>query len=195
MSRFFAIAGIAALIASPAFAGSVSLFLQNGNDGGGPFNTTQFQITNTSAPGVALTGFGLTIGDTQYNFDEVYLSAENFTGGNGTQAALLTVGDRNQDSVVTDSFAYSFTNFTPGIIFTGQWDIDNDNGDFNADARTVLFRNGIAPNAVASFSFSDGSSIEYTFPDLPSQDSFTLTIPSPGTAVLLGLALAARRRR
>ncbi|MFA6045945.1 MAG: hypothetical protein WC718_13265, partial [Phycisphaerales bacterium] len=89
MSRFIAGVGIAALFASLAHAGTVTLFLQNGNDGGGPFNTTQFQITNISSPGVALTGFGLTIGDTQYNFDEVYLSAESFANGNGTQAALL----------------------------------------------------------------------------------------------------------
>jgi hypothetical protein len=107
----------------------------------------------------------------------------------------LTVGDRNQDGVVTDSFAYSFTSFTPGVTFTGQWDIDNDNGDFNADARTVLFSNGAAPNAIASFSFSDGSLIDYTFPDLASQDTYTLTIPGPGAAALLGLALVGRRRR
>ena len=184
--------------ASLAHAGSVTLSMANGNDGGGPFNTTAFSITNTSGAGVSLTGFALTVGDTQFNFDQIYQSAEQFLGGDGTQSAILITGDRVQDGAVTDSFAYTFANFGAGVTFNGQWDIDNDNGDFNADARLVLFSNGAAPNAVASFTFSDGTSFDYTFPDLTSADTYTLAIPSPTSASLLGLAgivSALRRRR
>jgi hypothetical protein len=183
--------------ASPAaFAGLVTLSLQNGNGGGGAFNTTQFSITNNSDAGVSLTSATFTVGDTQYLFDQLYLSEELFTGGNATQTALLTTGDRTDDNAGPDSFAYSFTNFTPGISFRGQWDIDNDNGDFNADTRTVMFNNGTAPNAIATFAFSDGSTLSYEFPDLPIQDSYTLVIPAPATAGMLVVAgFAGLRRR
>lgn len=182
--------------AAVASAGAVNLSLQNGNGGGGPFNTTLFQIDNTSADGTSLTGFTLTIGDTQYLFDQLYLSEEAFPGGNGTQAANLVIGNRTDDNVGPDLFEYAFTNLGPGVSFRGQWDIDNDNGDFNADARTVLFNNGALPNAVATFTFSDGSSLAYEFPDLPVQDSYTLAIPAPGaSAVVSLLGLAAMRRR
>ena len=194
--RFFAVTTLG-VAASSTLAGSVTLGLSNGNDGGGPFNTTAFSITNTSGAGVNLTGFALTVGDTQFNFDQIYQSAEQFLGGDGTQSAILITGDRNQDGAVTDSFAYTFANFGAGVTFNGQWDIDNDNGDFNADARLVLFSNGAAPNAVASFTFSDGTSFDYTFPDLTSADTYTLAIPSPTSASLLGLAgiMSALRRR
>lgn len=188
---------VVALAHGAAGAGLVVLNLQNGNDGGGPFNTTEFQITNISEPGVALTSFSLTVGDTQFLFDEIYLSRELFVGGNGTEAATLTVGDRAQDGLGGDSFSYDFVNFNPNVGFRGQWDIDFDNGVFDVDARTVLFNNGAAPNAVASFAFSDGSSIEFTFPDDEIRASYTLTIPAPGAAVLgaMGGLVALRRRR
>lgn len=182
--------------AAAASAGTVNLSLQNGNGGGGLFNTTLFQIDNTSSDGSSLTGFTLTIGDTQYLFDQLYLSEEAFPGGNGAQTATLVIGDRSDDNAGPDLFEYAFTNFGAGVSFRGQWDIDNDNGDFNADARTVLFNNGALPNAVATFTFSDGSSLAYTFPDLPVQDSYAITIPGPGTLAMVGvLGLASARRR
>jgi len=185
------------LASGAASAGVVSLSLTNGNGGGGAFNTTQFTISNNSDGGVALTGASFTVGNTQFLFDQLYLSEELFTGGNGTQTALLTTGDRTDDNSGPDSFAYGFTNFTPGVSFRGQWDIDNDNGDFNADARLVMFNNGAAPNAIATFTFSDGSSLVYEFPDLAEQDNYTLVIPSPGVLGLLGMGglVAMRRRR
>jgi len=192
----FALASaVIALSAAAAHAGTVSFSLTNGSDGGMPFNTAAFSLTNTSADGVRLTAFSLTIGDTQFNFDEIYQSAEQFIGGDGSQTALLTTGDRNQDNGGPDLFAYSFTNFGVGMSFRGQWDVDNDNGTWDYDSRTILFNNGPAANAVASFSFSDGSTIDYTFPDLPILDTYTLVIPSPGTLALLGVGAVATRRR
>ncbi|MDX2118609.1 MAG: hypothetical protein SFY96_10545 [Planctomycetota bacterium] len=181
--------------AAAALGGSVSLSLTNGNDGGMPFNTPAFTLTNTSADGVRLTSFSLTIGDTSFNFDEIYLNAEQFSGGDGTQAALLITGDRFQDNGGPDLFAYSFANFGAGVSFKGQWDIDKDDGTWDYDARTILFNNGEAPNAVASFAFSDGSSFDYVFADLPVQDSYTLAIPSAGTLPLLALGAASFTRR
>jgi len=188
---------LVATCASLAHAGSVTLSLANGNDGGMPFNTVAFSLTNTSADGVQLTAFSLTVGNTQFNFDEIYSSAEQFTGGDGTQTAVLTTGDRVQDNGGPDLFAYTFTNFGAGVSFRGQWDVDNDDGSWDYDSRTILFNNGDAANAVASFAFSDGSSFDYTFPDLAIADTYTLAIPSPGPAGALGVAgiLAAVRRR
>lgn len=186
---------LALAIAAPALA-DLTFTMQNGNGGGGEFNTVAFSITNNAAPGVQLTQFSLTIGDPQYLFDFLYSSEETFLGGDGTQAAALLLGNRDDDNAGDDLFTYGFTNFAPGVTFRGQWDIDNDNLNFNADARQVLFNNGALPNAVATFTFSDGSVITYTFPDLPVESSYTLVIPAPGAAALLALLpLAARRRR
>lgn len=187
---------LCSLAPTAAHAASVSLVFQNGNDGGQPFNTVEFLLANTSAPGINLTGFSMTVGDTTYNFDEVYLSRELFTGGNGTETAQLLIGDRNQDSVVTDTFQYAFTNFAPAVNFRGQFDIDIDNGSFDVNSRQVLFNNGVAPNAVASFTFSDGTSIEYTFEDGPELEVYTFSIPTPSAAWLpLVAGVAALRRR
>ena len=188
--------GATLLAAGVANAATVSLTLQNGNGGGGEFNTTAFAVQNDAGPGVLLTQMTFTVGDTQYLFDQLYLGEEQFVGGNGTQAAELLVGDRTDDNAGPDLFTYGFSNFGSGVAFRGQWDIDNDNGDFNADMRNVFFNNGAAPNAVATFLFSDGSGIVYEFPDLPVQSSYTLVIPEPGSLVGLAVvALAACSRR
>lgn len=184
-------------LASIASAGMVTMTMQNGDGGAGPFNTVLFQVANNSAAGVNLDGLSITVGDTQYLYDQLYLSHESFPGGDGTQSAMLTTGDRTDDNAGPDLFAYALSNVAPGVAFQGQWDIDNDNGDFNADARLVMFNNGAAPNAVATFHFSDGSSIDFTFPDGPSLDFYTFSIPAPGGVALgvIGLLGAGRRRR
>lgn len=183
--------------ASISSAGIVTLTMLDGNGGGGAFNTVAFSVSHASDPGVTLTQMTFTVGDTQYLYDQLYLSEELFTGGNATQIATLLIGDRTDDNAGPDSFSYGFTNFGSSITFRGQWDIDNDNGDFNADARAVMFNNGAAPNAVATFTFSDSSVIVYTFPDLAVQPTYSLTIPAPASAAMLGLAAITglRRRR
>ncbi|MBC7770892.1 MAG: hypothetical protein H7210_00220 [Pyrinomonadaceae bacterium] len=197
--RLFSVAAGVLLFSAAAHvqAGVVTLTMQNGDDGGSPFNTTLFTITNNSAPGVALTSMTMGIGDTQFLFDQLYQRVELFTGGDGTQTAVLNVGDRTDDGAGGDLFSYGFLNFAPGVTVTGQWDIDFDSGAFDVDARTVLFNNGASPNAAATFAFSDGSSFSYTFPDLPLQDQYTLVIPGAGTAatMLVGFGLLTRRRR
>ena len=182
-------------LAGGASAGSIALFLENGDDGGQTFNTTFFRLTNTSAPGITLDTWSMTVGDTMFLFDQLYLRREAFVGGSGSESAMLTIGERDDDGMGGDVFAYSFMNFGPGTGFEGQWDIDFDNGAFDVDARRVLFNNGVAPNAVATFSFSDGSQFSYTFPDLPIQDSYLLEIPSPGTVAVAFVATVLLRRR
>jgi hypothetical protein len=188
------------LAASASAAPIATITLVNGNDSGAdlPFNTTEFRLSNVSTAGEAITGMTMTVGDTVWNFDNIYLSQELFTGGNGTETATLLVGDRTDGGAVTDLFTYAFTNFNPGVIFRGQFDIDNDNGSFPADARLVLFNNGAAPNAVLTLDFSGGTAIDFTLPDGPADlDSYTFTIPTPGAAMLGGVAclFAARRSR
>lgn len=190
---------LATALAAPALAGSVTLTLENGTFGGDPFNTVRFGLTNTSAPGINLTGWSLTVGDTQFLFDQLYLSEETFTPNTDAPTAALAndTNLREDNGLGQDAFTYTFTNFTPATTFSGQWDIDNDNGDFQANARTVLFNNGDAANALATFTFSDGSAINYTFPDLPIQDRYSIDIPTPAGAGVLALAAlgVGRRRR
>lgn len=194
----FGAVGLTALSASSFGQIAASLTLTDGTDSGGlPFNTTQFVLTNLSASGIEITGMSLTVGDLNYVFDQIYLSSEVFVGVPGATATLVT-GDRSQDGANTDLFAYAFTGFGSAGSFTGQFDIDKRNGDFVADARSVLFNNGDAANTVWTVSFSNGQSASLTLPDGPLADtSYTFTVPSPGAAALLaaGGLLVIRRRR
>ncbi|MFM9956848.1 MAG: hypothetical protein ACKVZJ_02120 [Phycisphaerales bacterium] len=188
------------LAATGAAAPIVNLTLVNGDDSGAglPFNTVEFLLANVSTGGESLTGMTLTVGDTAWNFDNIYLSRELFTGGDGTQIANLLIGDRTDGGAVTDLFQYAFTGFTPGVNFRGQFDIDNDDGTFQADSRRILFNNGAAPNAVLTLDFSGGSQVLFTLPDGPlDAETYTFTIPAPGAACVMGLPLVmlTRRRR
>jgi len=161
-----------------------------------PFNTVEFMLTNLSTSGETITGMSLTVGDAAvFNFDQVYLSQELFTPG-AAQTAQLLVGDRSQDGAVTDLFTYAFTGFVAGDSFRGQFDIDQDNGAFQADARLVLFNNGAAPNAVWSLTFSDGSTASLALPDGPLADSaYTFVIPAPSPALALSTLSCSPRER
>lgn len=191
-----AMAAVVALLAGSASASLVTFTMVNGDDGGMPFNTVFFTVTN-NCPGVTLDTWSMTVGDTGFLYDQLYLRREAFAGGDGTQAASLLLGDRTDDEVGPDSFSYGFQNLGTGVTFAGQWDIDIDDGNFDVDARRVLFNNGAAPNAVASFFFSDGSQVVYTFPDLPILDSYALSIPGPGVLMpaVVCCGLAGLRRR
>jgi hypothetical protein len=193
--------GVLALASASAFGGPLAtLTLVDGVGGGGlPFNVTEFRLVNVSNDGSLITGTSLTIGDTSYLFDNVYEDYELFSGGNGTQAATLLVGSRDDNNVGTDVFEYGFGQFLPSVIFRGQFDIDQDVGAFQADARTVLFNNGDSPNAIWTVSFSDGTVASLTLQDgAVDGDSYTFTIPATSTAIgLLGgvVAMGSRRRR
>lgn len=184
---------VALLAASSAHAGVLTFTMENGNDGGQAFNTVFFSIRNDGVE--PLVRFTMTVGDTNFLYDQLYLSRESFAGGDGSQTATLLQGDRTDDGAGPDAFQYLFVNFFTGVTFTGQWDIDFDSGAFDVNARTVLFNNGPAPNATITALFADGSSFVYEFPDLPSQDTYSLQVPGPAGGVLLAVsALAAARR-
>lgn len=201
MKYAFAFAAVIAMGHMPAGGAPLAtLSMVNGDDSGPglPFNTTEFILTNASSGGTEITGMSLTVGDLAYNFDQVYESRELFSNGNGSQQATLVLGDRFQDGAVTDAFAYSFVNFAPFVSFRGQFDIDQDNGAFEADARLVLFNNGASPNALWTVNFSDGTNASLLLPDgSATADSYTFTIPEPAAVVLLaaGLLWGRCRRR
>lgn len=190
-------AGVFAFASFPAAGQSATFTLVNGDGGGGAFNTTFFTLTADAGNTTSISSFALTVGDTQYLFDQLYLSRELFANTAGPATALLTQGDRTDDNAGPSSFAYAFTGLTPGGRFEGQWDIDNTNGDFNADARTILFSNGNAANAIVTLTFTDGTRLDYTLPDQPIADSYSFAIPTPGSGLLLcaGVMLVARRRK
>jgi hypothetical protein len=187
---------------SGALAGVIPTYgatftITNGNGGGSPFNTVAFALTNLSGSGSDITQMRLTIGDTRYSYDFLYLSEESFSPATSGPTATLTQGDRTDDFIGPDAFAYAFSGFTPGVTFRGQWDIDDLEPIFDVDARTVLFNNGDAPNAVLTLIFDDGTVISSTLTDGPAQQSSYswFIVPAPQTCAALGLlALRASRR-
>lgn len=177
-----------------ALAGDIPTYgatftIANGNGGGSPFNTVAFALTNNADTGVALTQMSLTIGDTRFSYDFLYLSEESFTPATSGPTATLTQGDRTDDFIGPDVFSYAFTGFNPGVTFRGQWDIDDLEPVFDVDARTVLFNNGDAPNAVLTLTFADGTIVSSTLTDGPAQqNSYSWTIvPAPHACAALGL--------
>lgn len=195
MKSAYLVAAVMSL-AAQVHAGSAILTLENGDDGGQPFNTTYFTLTNTSAAGVELTGMSLTIGDSSFNYDFVYARRESFSPAGAT--ATLLVGDRSDDGGRTELFTYGFTGFGPSTVFTSQFDIDPDGppGAFEANARTVLFSNGPADNAVLTLNFTDGDLV-YTFPDFDQLERYSISIvPEPtGLALLAAPVMLLRRKR
>ena len=189
--------GLAAL-PTAAQSGAVLEFREGTESFDLPFNTVEFELTNTSPAGISITSVSLTVGDAFFNFDELYLSRELFTGGTGVELATLVIGDRVQDTVYTDLFQYDFSGFVSGLSFRGQFDIDQDNGNFVADSRTVLFNNGDLPNAVLTVTYSNGDVQSLTLPDGgASATAFRFVVPGPGSAALIALGGAGllRRRR
>ncbi|MGQ0627141.1 MAG: hypothetical protein ACT4PL_03465 [Phycisphaerales bacterium] len=187
---------VAAPIAVASAQPVATLALRDGDESGMdlPFNTVEFVLTNLA--GTGLTRMSLTVGNPVWNFDQVYEDREVFFGGTGLEMALLIEGDRVQDGAGPDAFTYDFTGFGGGASFRGQFDIDNDDGTFQADSRTILFNNGPAPNAVLTLSFADGSVVLFTLPDGPAGAAeYTFTIPTPGALTLSALACAFWFRR
>lgn len=133
---------------------------QNANPGG--LDKPQFDLQNNSDPGVLLTGFKITIGDTSYNYD--YVRDEQATPGVGF---TLVTPDRAIGGVRSNMVEYNFTGFTPTRSFSFEANIDPDVGTATTNFRQILFNNGAAPNAQATFTFSVGAPITITLPDGP----------------------------
>ncbi|MEL6641338.1 MAG: hypothetical protein AAFP98_08500 [Pseudomonadota bacterium] len=196
------------LCAAPSHATTVSYLLsvndpifnsQNGN-----FNVPDIRLENTSTrPGVSITDFQLSIGDTAFNYDFVRNQAVVIDTNNDLTPTLNTVGTRN-DRTGDDILDYSFTGFDPGDVFQFEVDIDPDGpGSVTQDFRNILF-----PAATAFVTFSDGSTRGNTIdPADPTSTSFIFTqnlpttiapIPLPGGLPLmlgaLGLGAVALRR-
>jgi len=183
----------------------------------GNFNVPRLVLTNASTGGETITGFSLGIGDPDYFFDFVAHPNSSPAGLDAHRqsevetGASLVSGDRENDRSGVALLAWSFVDFQPGESLVFQVDVDplaaSGGGSQTADARTVLFANGSAPNAALGVSFSDGTTASGALPDAdPSATSFRTTgggaspVPQPASALLVagglaGLGAARRRRR
>ncbi|MEL6572930.1 MAG: hypothetical protein AAFQ64_14800 [Pseudomonadota bacterium] len=194
-------------VGAPASAMTVSYLLTINdpifNPRNGNFNVPDFQLTNTSDPGVSITDFQLSIGDTTFNYDFVRNESVVSDPNNDFVFTLNTVGRVNNGSG-DDILSYSFLGFDPGDSFRFEVDIDADGAGVVEDVRDVVF-----PAGSAFVTFSNGNTRGNTFNSVdPSGTSFQFVqnlpttlapVPVPATFPLLLGALAfggfAMRRR
>jgi len=169
-------------------------------DAGNNFDIPKITLTNASTAGEQITGFSMSIGSTTFVYDFVLGPTSNPPGQAAslatetTTGATLVAGDRRNAVGSVATLIWSFTDFAPGEQLIFEVDVDRAAGPPTADARTVWFNNGAAPNAQLQLQFSNGTSASLVVPDVagsPNSFSFSVSgVPEPGTAALLGVGLA-----
>ena len=173
-------------------------------DGSNSFNAPLIEIENTRMDGVALERFGLTIGDTAYNFDRI-------TDPEDTDEELSNVeieqGDFPDNFKRVDGFRLDFQpDLSPGASKSWIVDIDRDGQNTNEDFRSVLFNNGAdKDNAVATAYFGETGSVSLTLANdddgqLDEVYTYSAVVPLPAglplfAGGLAGVAFVARRAR
>lgn len=201
---------LAALGAAPnAFATPIFGLAIVPGDARNDFDMPKITLTNASTAGEQIVGFSMSIGSSAFVYDFVLGPTSNPAGQAAsiatetTTGATLVAGDRRNGVGSVATLVWSFTNFAPGEQLIFEVDVDRATGPPTADARTVWFNNGAAPNAQLQVQFSNGTSASFAMPDVVgspnsfSFSSFSVTgVPEPGTAALLGagLALLANRK-
>ncbi len=171
------------------------------------FNVPKITLTNTSTTGEQIVEFSMSVGHPDFIFDFVADLSSNPAGRAANVAtevltgATLMVGNRINGVGAFDEVVWSFTDFMAGEALAFEIDVDPVVGGPTADARTVLFNNGVHPNSVVFVRFSDGSTDTLPLPDAgaPSTGySFGGTgsppVPEPSVAMLIALGLAALRQ-
>lgn len=192
--------GVMAACAGSASAATVGFTLVIS----GAANTPSMLLTNDSDSAL-LTGFSLTIGDTDYNFDAFNSLPSNPAGGT---AVGNTPDTNNLGAIRSDLIDISYTGFNPGETSSWIVDVDVDSDNTVEDYRTVLFNNGSVANAVATALFSGGGVLSLTLSDGGvSQPSYTFSassvlseVPLPAALPMLASAMvlagfAARRKK
>lgn len=169
----------------------------------GDHDIPTMRLTNDSAA-AKIDAFSLTIGDTDFNYNEV----ENRDGTGGPDSIAQdspSIGDRS------DVVKFTFSGFEPSEYFQFDVDIDEDSSETIEDYRQVLFDldgSESSDNALSTVTFSDGQELSGRLLDFASNDSDTYVfsqstaIPLPGAGMMglallggLGFARSRRRRR
>jgi len=153
-----------------------------------------FRVTNTSLT-ATITGLSVSIGDTSKNFDLVN-GVNAFIDSGTALSESLSTPDTIQGGLRDDSIQWSFTGYDPGDRFDFVGDIDDDVlGNTIESFDSVLFNNGVNPNALFSVNFLDGGTartLSLTLPDGPSgQPRYNFSVqsapvPEPSTIILMG---------
>jgi hypothetical protein len=194
-------AAACALLLAPSLAHALptfSLVLARG-DAQNNFNVPQITLTNTSTGGESIAGFSFSIGAPGFVWDFVLGAASNPAGQavdiatEAATGATLVAGDRVNGSGSVTTLAWSFAHFAPGESLVFEADVDPTSGGPTADARTVWFNNGAAPNAQIQVTYAYGATSSFSLADAPAANSYTIgatAVPEPGVAILVGLGLA-----
>ena len=138
---------------------------------------------------INITGYSLTIGNFDYNWDAAYHESGSPVGW------TLTTGDTNDGGGTrVNMFEYAFTSFNPANNFTHEADIDIDSQNTVENYRTVLFNNGNSDNAFLTVSFLNAGSLSMALPDGDAPFSFSQSgntdpVPEPTTMLLFGTGL------
>ena len=202
MTTALSLAATASQAATLGFNLTISNLLDTNNS---MTNVPLMTLVNTSDTAL-LQQFTLTIGNTAYNYDALYVFEPTPDG-----TMTLTQGDMDPanaggNSQRVDVGVIDFTSFDPGETAKWRVDVDIDNSDTIVDYRTVLFNNGNGPNSEFSALFSDGTVLSIVADDqTASNTSFTFSasqttpVPVPAALPLLlaglgGFAILRRRR-
>jgi len=197
MRAVIAVAFSLVLFHGPAFAAATGFDLRITDSL--VYNAARFHLTNTSEK-ARLERFELTIGDPDYNFDQVFdrawespfrqgtVVSPDEAQGVGRSAAIRLIFDENERSGGT-----FFADIDAGTPLLGR--------ESNPDFAKVFFDNGSdVPNSVARAFFSNGKEASIALPENPDFFTvengavriyeFTAEAPLPGAVWLLGAAVA-----
>ena len=126
------------------------------------YNAPLMTFRNTG--NVAITRFGMTIGDTDFNFDAIV----NVTA-DGIETASIVAPDDINNGVRTDRFELAAEGFDGGEQWSADVDVDEDDptgvGTI-VDVRNILFNNGEADDAEVFVEFANGKVLSVALDNL-----------------------------
>lgn len=163
-------------------------------------NVPTMTLTNSGDTG-QISGFDISIGDTAYNFDALYLEQVLL----GSFSFTRTSGDANdRGGTRVDQGSYTFLGFDPGEQFLLRLDIDIDNSNTVEDYQlrmlpggslTVFFDGGLTNSLTVDLTPGTGNNSEPYSYSASVADNPVVPLPAGGVLLLAGLASFGVMRR
>lgn len=167
------------MLSVPAMAATVGFELRIR----GGQNAPIFHLLNTSTNTAKITHMEITIGDTDYNFNQYEEKTLNTVD-------LSTFNLKTDGSVRSNAMTADFTGFDNANAFRVKTDIDIDSVDSIENFKTILFDLGgtdTSDNSRVSIDFSDGTFLTGQLPDYAEETDgpfvFALSRNVPGGPV------------